>query len=131
MRVATQMLAGSVALAALSIVTREADGFVPADISVRSWLALVYLITFGAIVGYGAYIWLLDHVEPARAGTYAYVNPVVAMLLGWALADEPVTFRSLLAAAIILGSVVVITTEVRVRRRRAGKPLPATTTRVP
>ena len=78
-------------------------------VSVRSWLALVYLILAGAIVGYAAYIWLLTVVTPARVGTYAYVNPVVAMLLGWALADEPLTFRSLVAATIILGSVVVIT----------------------
>ena len=125
MRVATQMLAGSVALAVLSAATGEMAGFAVSDVSLRSWLSLVYLITFGAIVGYGAYIWLLDHVEPSRVGTYAYVNPVVAMVLGWAFAGEPLTFRSLLAAAIILGSVVVITTEIGARRR-TRVPVPPT-----
>ena len=67
-------------------------------------------VVFGAIVAYSAYIWLLGVTSPARAGTYAYVNPVVALVLGWWLAAEPVTFRSLLAAAIIVGSVVLITT---------------------
>ena len=128
MRVATQMLAGSVALAVLSASTGELGGFAVSAVSGRSWLALAYLVTFGAIIGYGAYIWLLDHVEPARVGTYAYVNPVVAMLLGWAFAGEPLTFRSLLAAAIILGSVVVITTEVGTRRRTQ---MPAPPTRMP
>ena len=61
-------------------------------------------------IGYAAYIWLLTVVPPARVGTYAYVNPVVAMLLGWSMAAEPLTFRSGLAAVIILASVVVITT---------------------
>jgi drug/metabolite transporter (DMT)-like permease len=63
------------------------------------------------MVGYAAYIWLLSEVSPSKATTYAYVNPVVAMFLGWALADEPLTFRSLGAAAIILGAVVLITTD--------------------
>jgi drug/metabolite transporter (DMT)-like permease len=120
MRVATQMLAGSVVLGVLALLAGELADFSPGAVSLRSWLALVYLITFGAIVGYAAYIWLLTVVEPVRAGTYAYVNPVVAMLLGWALADEPLGFRSILAAAIILGSVVVITTETAARRPPPG-----------
>jgi drug/metabolite transporter (DMT)-like permease len=77
----------------------------------RSWWALLYLVVAGAIVGYAAYIWLLTVVPPSRVGTYAYVNPVVALFLGWALADEPLNSRSVLAAAIILASVVVITTD--------------------
>jgi drug/metabolite transporter (DMT)-like permease len=118
MVVATQMLSGACVLGTIALLRGEGSDFVLADVSIRSWLALVYLITFGAIIGYAAYIWLLTVVEPARAGTYAYVNPVVAMLLGWALADEPLTFRSLLAAAIILGSVIVLTTEAAAGRRR-------------
>jgi drug/metabolite transporter (DMT)-like permease len=117
MQVGTQMLCGSVVLGGLALVSGEARDF--------AWLALGYLITFGAIVGYGAYIWLLTVVEPARAGTYAYVNPVVAMLLGWALADEPMGFRSILAAAIILGSVVVITTDATWRPRSPARPASA------
>lgn len=76
-----------------------------------SVLALAYLVVFGSLVAFSAYIWLLGVSTPARVSTYAYVNPVVALLLGWALADEPLTFRSLVAAAIIVGSVVLITTE--------------------
>jgi drug/metabolite transporter (DMT)-like permease len=111
MLVAMQMLAGGAVLALLSLASGEAVGFEIDAVSARSWAALAYLIVAGALVGYSAYIWLLTVVIPARVGTYAYVNPVVAMLLGWALAEEPLTFRSLFAATIILGSVVVITTE--------------------
>jgi drug/metabolite transporter (DMT)-like permease len=111
MWVGMQMLAGSVALAALALAFGEPARWDPAAISARSWWALAYLIVFGAVIGYTAYIWLLRVSTPARVGTYAYVNPVVALLLGWALAGEPLTFRSLAAGAIILGSVVVITSE--------------------
>jgi drug/metabolite transporter (DMT)-like permease len=129
MLVASQMLSGGVVLGVLAVSLGETSGFSVADVSTRSWLAFVYLILAGAIVGYGAYIWLLTVVEPARVGTYAYVNPVVAMLLGWAFAGEPLTGRSLLAAAVILGSVVVITTESPRRRADgAGRVEPGTHT---
>jgi drug/metabolite transporter (DMT)-like permease len=111
MWVAMQMLAGSVVLAVMAAAFGELGALDVRAVSAKSWWAFVYLIVFGALIGYTAYIWLLGVSTPARVGTYAYVNPVVALLLGWALADEPLTFRSLLAAAIILGSVVVITTE--------------------
>lgn len=124
MVVATQMLCGAVVLGVLALLRGEAEGFALSQVSVRSWLALAYLIAFGALIGYAAYIWLLTVVEPARVGTYAYVNPVVAMLLGWALADEPLTFRSVLAATIILGSVVVITAEAAAGRRRRNATVP-------
>lgn len=122
MLVASQFLAGGLVFTAIAGLAGEWDGFDIGAVSAKSWIALVYLIVFGALIGYAAYIWLLTVVSPARAGTYAYVNPVVAMLLGWGLADEPLTFRSVVAAAIILGSVVVITTESTGRRsaRRAG-----------
>ena len=119
MLVATQMLSGGVVFMVLSLAFGETEGFVVAQISARSWWAFVYLVVAGALIGYAAYIWLLTVVPPSRAGTYAYVNPVVAMFLGWALADEPLTFRSVLAAAIILASVVVITTEAGTKPRRA------------
>lgn len=111
MLVATQMLSGSAVFAVLALVFQEPSGFAFAQVSVRSWWAFVYLIIFGALIGYAAYVWLLTVVPPSRAGTYAYVNPVVAMFLGWAFANEPLSFRSGIAAAIILSSVVVITTE--------------------
>ncbi len=113
--VSMQMLAGGGILLLMSLVAREPFSFDPGGVSMKSALALVYLITFGAMVACAAYIWLLTAVSPAKATTYAYVNPVVAMFLGWALADEPLTFRSLGAAAIILGAVVLITTEAGMR----------------
>ena len=119
MLVATQMLSGGVVFAVLALAFGEAQGFALAQVSARSWWAFLYLIIAGALVGYAAYIWLLTVVPPSRAGTYAYVNPVVAMFLGWAFADEPLTFRSMVAAAIILASVVVITTEAGPRRSAA------------
>jgi len=111
-----QMLAGGILLAIVSVVLGEPSEVVIATITAKSFFALLYLIFFGAIVGYGAYIWLLRVVAPARVATYAYVNPVVAMVLGWALADEPLTGRSLLAAAVILVAVVLITTETDANR---------------
>jgi drug/metabolite transporter (DMT)-like permease len=118
MLVASQFLVGGLVFTVLAGLTGEWRGLDLGAVSGKSWIALVYLIIFGALIGYAAYIWLLTVVSPARAGTYAYVNPVVAMLLGWGLADEPLTFRSVVAAAIILGSVVVITTEASGRKRR-------------
>jgi drug/metabolite transporter (DMT)-like permease len=111
MLVAMQMLSGGVVLAVMAALTGDWARVDIASISIRSWVAFGYLILAGALIGYAAYIWLLTVVPPARAGTYAYVNPVVAMFLGWSFAGEPLAFRSLGAAAIILGSVVVITTE--------------------
>ena len=75
-----------------------------------SLVALGYLTIFGSLVAFTAYSWLLRNVTPARAATYAYVNPVVAVLLGWLFASEPITLRMIIAAAIIVGSVVLITT---------------------
>lgn len=121
MLVAIQMLSGGSVLGVMAILAGEASGFSVSDVSGRSWLAFVYLILAGAIVGYVAYIWLLTVVPPSRVGTYAYVNPVVALFLGWAFAAEPLTFRSMVAAAIILASVVVITTETGAHPRSPSK----------
>jgi drug/metabolite transporter (DMT)-like permease len=120
--VAMQMLTGGGALLVLAFLLGELGDVDPDAISARSLLALAYLIVFGALIAFSAYIWLLSVSTPARVGTYAYVNPVVALLLGWALAGEPLTFRSLVAAAIILGSVVVITEGRRPRRRPGPTP---------
>jgi drug/metabolite transporter (DMT)-like permease len=78
-------------------------------ISAKSVLALIYLILIGAIVGYSAYIWLLRVSTPARVSTYAYVNPVVAVLLGWLFAGETVSPRVIAAAAVIVAGVALIT----------------------
>ena len=91
----------------MSLAAGEPFSFDVSAVSLKSALSLGYLITFGAMVAYAAYIWLLSVVSPAKATTYAYVNPLVAMFLGWALADEPLTFRSLGAAAISPADVAV------------------------
>lgn len=121
--VGMQMIMGGTVLAGMSWASGEPAGFDAGSVSTRSWMALLYLIVVGALIGYAAYIWLLTVTTPARVGTYAYVNPVVAMMLGWGLADEPVTLRSIVAAAIILGSVVVITSESGSRRRGSAPPV--------
>ena len=116
-----QMLTGGVLLLITGALTGELSGVDPSAFSTRSVLALVYLIVFGALIGYSAYVWLLRVTEPALASTYAYVNPVVAVLLGWLLAGERMNAQILLAAAVIVGGVVLITTS----RDRPEQPPPA------
>ena len=104
-----EMIAGGALLLTASLVTGE-WGRVRLDlVSVRSLTAWLYLIVFGSLVGFTCYIWILKVASTARVSTYAYVNPIVAMFLGWALASEPITTRNILAAVIILASVAVIT----------------------
>lgn len=110
-----QMLAGGVLLALASAATGEFQRFHPASVSRGAWFALAYLIVFGSIIGFTAYVWLLHHQSPTRVGTYAYVNPVVAVVIGYFLAGEPLTRRTVLGTLLVLISVVVITTA------RAGK----------
>jgi drug/metabolite transporter (DMT)-like permease len=93
-------------------------------VSLRSALALVYLIVFGSWIGFTAYTYLLGVAPPGRVGTYAYVNPVVAMFLGWAFAGEPVTLRTFSAAAVILTAVVLVITAPH-RTPDEPEPIPA------
>jgi len=106
---AMQMLAGGAALLVLSVALGEPWSFDVHAVSLRSALGLVYLIVLGSIVAFSAYIWLLRVSTPARVSTYAYVNPVVAVFLGWALAGEALTARIGVAAAIIVSGVALIT----------------------
>jgi drug/metabolite transporter (DMT)-like permease len=78
------------------------------NVSTRSVLAVIYLVLFGSIVAYSSYVWLLRVAPPAVVSTYAYVNPVIAVFLGWLFADETVTPRTIVAAAIIVGAVGLI-----------------------
>lgn len=103
-----EMLTGGAMLLLAATVTGEWARFDVAAISLRSAAAFVYLIFIGAIIGFSAYIWLLKNTTPAKATTYAYVNPVVAVFLGWAILAEPVTPAMLAAMAIILFSVALI-----------------------
>jgi drug/metabolite transporter (DMT)-like permease len=126
MLVSMQMIAGGAVLGVLAILTGEPASFSIANVTLRSALSLAYLVVFGSLIAYSAYVWLLTVTTPARVGTYAYVNPVIALLLGWALAGEPFGFRSALAAAVIVGAVVVIVSESpKVGFRRGTAPRPS------
>ncbi|MEO5588922.1 MAG: EamA family transporter [Gemmatimonadaceae bacterium] len=114
-----EMLLGGMLLLILSGATHEPTQFDLAAVSARSIAGFTYLVLIGALVGYTAYIWLLKVQPPSRVSTYAYVNPVVAVFLGWALANEPLSLRTVIAAAIIIGAVALITTA------RSSSPLPA------
>lgn len=106
---AMQMLTGGAALLAIGMLSGEPWAFDPAAVSARSLFGWLYLIVFGSIVGFSAYVWLLRASTPAAVSTYAYVNPVVAVLLGWLLAGEELTVRMLVAAAVIVSGVALIT----------------------
>ncbi len=109
MATGAQMLAGGLTLLAASIVAGEPSHLDLAHASTESLVAFVYLLTFGSLIGFTAYVYLLSHTTAAKASTYAYVNPVVAVLLGWAIGHETVTKRTVLAAAVILAGVAIIT----------------------
>ena len=108
-----QMLAGSVSLTVVGLVRGEHQTFNIADVSGTSVFALFYLIIFGSLIGYTAYSWLLKNAQPAMVSTYAYVNPVVAVILGWSIAGESLTAQMLIGAFIIVASVVLITAKER------------------
>ena len=103
-----EMLTGAVALFIVSAGSGELNGFHFAAVSMRSWLGLAFLIFIGSLVGFVSYGWLLQNAPISLVSTYAYVNPVVAVFLGSWFASEPLTPRILLAAVIIIGSVVLI-----------------------
>ncbi|MBJ6108649.1 EamA family transporter [Hymenobacter sp. BT523] len=103
-----QMLCGGVAMLVVGFLKGEAAGFELAQVTAKSWVAFAYLVSFGSIVAFTAYIWLLRVVEPALAGTYAFVNPVVAVLLGWAFAGEVLNPQMLGGAALIVLAVVLV-----------------------
>lgn len=113
-----EMLAGGALLVAVATATGEWSQVHLEAISLKSALALAFLIVFGSLVAFSAYVWLLHHVSAARVSTYAYVNPVVAVFLGWAFANEPITPITLASAAIIIAAVALIT----ISRGRAEKP---------
>ncbi|MBO0861387.1 MAG: EamA family transporter [Chloracidobacterium sp.] len=106
-----QMLAGGASLILSGTLMGEWAGFEVARVSLNSCLALLYLLVFGSLIAFTAYSWLLKNARPSMVATYAYVNPVIAMILGWALAGESFTGRMLLGAGVIVGSVVMITSQ--------------------
>jgi drug/metabolite transporter (DMT)-like permease len=105
-----QMLTGGVLLTLAAAALGEFRNFHPAAISRTAWLSLLYLIVAGSIIGFTAYLWLLHHESPTKVGTYAYVNPVIAVLIGYLLGGETLGLRTILGTLSVLVSVVVITT---------------------
>ncbi len=110
MSAGAQMLAGGTLLMLAAAALGEFRNFHPAEVSRAAWLALAYLIFFGSIVGFTTYMWLIHHESPTKVGTYAYVNPVVAVLIGYFLGGEPLGLRTILGTVLVLVSVLVITT---------------------
>lgn len=104
------MLVGGILLLVAAATFGEFHNFHAQQVSARAWLALAYLIVAGSIVAFTAYVWLIHHEAPTKVGTYAYVNPVVAVILGYFLAGEPIGARTVLGTIFVLVSVVVITT---------------------
>lgn len=108
--VGMQTLSGGSILCLAALLTGELRNFHLASVTMRSWMALAYLIVFGSGVGFSAYVYILKHSTASRVATYAFVNPIVALLLGWFLASEPITARTLLASGVILSAVLLVIT---------------------
>ncbi len=122
---AMEMLAGGALLLVAGLLTGEAGQIRLDQVSPRSLLALGYLIVFGSLVGFSAYIWLLRVSTPARVSTYAFVNPVVAVFLGWTLAGESLTPRTLVAAVVIVTAVVlIVASQARTTPQQTGDATP-------
>jgi drug/metabolite transporter (DMT)-like permease len=119
-----QMLMGAVALFIVSAFKGEFSGFNLGDVSSRSWWGLIYLITFGSLVGFVSYGWLLHNAPVSLTSTYAYVNPIVAVFLGWLMAGEELNARIIIASAIIIGSVVLINSARQVKPKVTAKTEP-------
>ncbi len=105
-----EMLAAGAVLLFTAALSGEFQGFDPAMVSARSWLSVGYLSVFGSIIGFTAYVWLLRVAHASRVATYAYVNPVIAIFLGWSLAGEEFNAQMLLAATVIIFAVILIIT---------------------
>ncbi len=108
MATAVTLLLGGGLLALVGVAAGELGRFDPAAVSAKSVIATVYLFVFGSIVGFSAYVWLLRVTTASRLSTYAYVNPIVAVFLGWALAGETLSARVLLASVVIVAAVAVV-----------------------
>jgi drug/metabolite transporter (DMT)-like permease len=118
---AAQMFSGGVFLILTAALLQEFRGFHAEAVSAKAWLSLAYLIVAGSIAAFTAYVWLLHHESPTKVGTYAYVNPVVAVIIGYFFGGEPFGLRTLLGTLCVLVSVILITT------MPAKRPQPALT----
>jgi drug/metabolite transporter (DMT)-like permease len=118
-----QMLCGGCLLIIAGLATGELRQFDPRQISMVSLGAFVYLVLIGGIIGYVSYAWLLRHCDPAKVATYAYVNPIVAILLGTMFAGETLTLRTLLGAGLIIGSVAVVIMAQQMKAKVSASPV--------
>jgi drug/metabolite transporter (DMT)-like permease len=118
MAASQQMICGGALLIIAGLFAGEARVFDPYKISFVSLMAFIYLVLIGAIVGFTAYIWLLQHCDPRKVATYAYVNPVVALILGTLFAHEKLSGKSIAGATLIVGSVAVVITAQQFRSRK-------------
>jgi drug/metabolite transporter (DMT)-like permease len=122
---AMQTLCGGAVLCLEAMVTGETRHFRFVEVTMRSWLGLAYLMVFGSALGFSAYVYILKHSSAAHVATYAFVNPVVALLLGWFLGAEPLSVRTLLASAIILTAVILVITGPHQTVHQAEEAIPA------
>jgi drug/metabolite transporter (DMT)-like permease len=104
-----QMMSGGSVLLVVSLIRGEWSAFDINAVSLNSWLGFLYLIVFGSLIGFTAYSWLLKNASPSKVSTYAYVNPVVAVFLGWFIAGETLTIQMLVGAVVVVASVALIT----------------------
>ncbi|MGB9377470.1 MAG: EamA family transporter [Mycobacteriales bacterium] len=116
-----EMLFGGAATFAVGVARGELSGFSIHQVSTRSWVAFAYLVVFGSLVAFTAYVWLLGNAPVSQVATYAYVNPAVAVFLGALILSEPITVTVLIGGVVILASVAVVVTEEGRRRRRAAR----------
>ncbi len=123
--VAMQCLAGGTALVIAAALSGELRGFHWAQVTTRSWIAIVYLAIFGSAIGFSAYVYLLKHSSATHVSTYAFVNPIVALFVGWSFGAEPLSLRTILASAIILAAVTLVITAPRKSPALADEALPA------
>ena len=117
-----EMLAGGVGLMIAATAHGELRGFALSDVAGEAWAWLAYLVVFGSLVAFSAYVWLLQHAPISLTATYAYVNPVVAVGLGALVLDEPVTAAVIIGGAVVVAGVCLVVSSERLRRQ----PLPTT-----
>jgi drug/metabolite transporter (DMT)-like permease len=120
-----QMICGGALLFLVGVASGEMRGFDVTRVTTRSAWAFVYLVVIGALIGYTAYFWLLRHCDPAKVATYAYINPVVAMLLGTLFAHESISLRTMMGAGLIVGSVALVISGQQLATKRGPLVTPA------
>ena len=105
---ALSLLSGAALLLTTATLSGEYRGFTLAQVSTRSWLALAYIIVFGSVITFSAYVWLLEHFSPTLVATHTYINPIVAVFLGWLFAGEKITLNLGISAAMVIGAVILV-----------------------